>query len=67
MPSLTCRNCGKVLSADTEAELACLGQEHAREHGHTKPMSSEHIRARIRRHNPEARRESPQAADTSEP
>lgn len=52
--SLTCKNCGTVLSADTEDELAVLGQSHAREHGHTIPMDRRHSIARIRRHNPKA-------------
>lgn len=51
--SLTCKNCGTVLSADTEDESAALGQAHAQErHGHTIPMDRRHIIARIRRHNP---------------
>lgn len=50
--SLTCHNCGKVLSAKTEDELVALGQEHANEHGHTQPLPREHVLARIRRHNP---------------
>lgn len=50
--SLTCRNCGTMLTADTEDELAALGQTHAHEHGHTAPMDRKHIIARIRRHNP---------------
>lgn len=52
--SLTCRNCGTVLRADTEAELAALGQVHAQEHGHTAPIDRQHIIARIRHHNPKA-------------
>ncbi len=51
--SLTCRNCGAELTADTEDELAALGHAHAEEHGH-KPRSREHTLARIRRHNPKA-------------
>ena len=54
--SLNCRRCGIVLSADTEEELAVLGQEHARQHGHTKPMPHDHVLARIRRHDPKAPR-----------
>ncbi len=50
--SLTCRNCGTLLTADTEDELAALGQTHAHEHGHTAPRDRKHIIARIRRHNP---------------
>ncbi len=50
--SLTCRRCGIVINADTEEDLATLGQEHAKQHGHTEPMAPEHILARIRRHNP---------------
>lgn len=49
---LTCRSCGAVLTAETEDELVELGQEHAREHGHTKPQDREHVLERIRRHNP---------------
>lgn len=52
--SLTCRNCGTVLRAETEDELAALGQAHAQEHGHTAPMDRRHIIARIRRHHPDA-------------
>ncbi len=52
--SLTCRNCGTVLSAETEDELAALGQAHAQEHGHTGQLDRRHIIARIRRHNPKA-------------
>ncbi len=50
--SLTCRRCGTVLSAESEEELAALGQEHARQHGHTRPMSHEHVLARIRNPKP---------------
>ncbi len=50
--SLTCRQCGTVLSADTEDELVALGQQRAERHGHTRPLSREHVLARIRRHNP---------------
>jgi len=50
--SLTCKNCGTVLRADTEDELAVLGLAHAEEHGHATPMDRRHIIARIRRHNP---------------
>lgn len=49
---LTCRRCGIVINADTEEDLATLGQEHAKQHGHTEPMAPEHILARIRRRNP---------------
>lgn len=47
---LTCRRCGALLSADTEDELATLGQQHAQQHGHTRPLSRDHVLARIRRH-----------------
>lgn len=50
--SLTCRNCGAVLTAATEDELAALGQSHAQQHGHTGSMDRRHIMARIRRQNP---------------
>ena len=50
--SLTCHNCGRVLSAETEDELVDLGLEHANVHGHTEPLPREHVLARIRRHNP---------------
>lgn len=50
--SLTCKACRKELSADTEDELAALGQLHGQEHGHDKAMSRKHVLARIRRHNP---------------
>lgn len=50
--SLTCRRCGTVLNAETEDELAALGQEHGRQHGHPEPMSHDRVLARIRRHNP---------------
>lgn len=49
--TLTCKSCGKVIAADGEDELVLLGQEHAREHGHTKPLPRAHVLARIRRHN----------------
>lgn len=53
--SLTCRACGKVLSADDEDALVELGAEHSREHGHCRdrgrPLSRDRILARIRRHN----------------
>ena len=49
--SLTCKACGKELTADTEDELAELGQLHGQEHGHDKPLSRKHVLARIRRHN----------------
>lgn len=52
--NLTCKNCGTVLSADTEDELAALGEAHARGHGHTGPMDRRHVIARIRRENPRA-------------
>ncbi len=52
--SLTCRRCGTVLNAETEDELAALGQEHGRRHGHTQPMERDRVLARIRRHNPQA-------------
>lgn len=52
-PSLTCKNCGTVLRADTEDELAALGQEHAHQHGHTGPLDRRKIFARIRRHKPQ--------------
>ncbi len=54
--SLTCKNCGTELTADTEYELATLGQAHAQEHGHTAPMDRRHIITRIRRHNPKPAR-----------
>jgi hypothetical protein len=50
--TLTCRHCGTVLTADSEDELAALGQRHARAHGHTRGLPSETVLARIRRHNP---------------
>ena len=50
--TLTCRHCGTVLTADSEEELAALGEGHAREHGHTRGLPSETVHARIRRHNP---------------
>lgn len=50
--SLTCRNCGAVLNAATEDQLAALGQSHAQQHGHTSPMNRRHIITRIRRQNP---------------
>jgi hypothetical protein len=49
---LTCHACGAVLTSETEDELVELGLEHAREHGHT--QDREHVRQRIRRHNPDA-------------
>ena len=52
---LTCRACGAVLTAETEDELAELGEEHGREHGHTKPQDRDHTIARIQRHNPTAK------------
>lgn len=54
--SLTCRNkdCGEVLTAETEDELVILGQRHAQQHGHSGPVPREHVIARIRRHNPDA-------------
>jgi hypothetical protein len=52
--SLTCKACGTVLTAAGEDELAALGQRHAEEHGHDRPLSRAHILARIRRHNPPA-------------
>jgi hypothetical protein len=51
--TLTCHSCGQVLSAETEDELADLGQAHAVEHGHHLPPPREHVLARIRRHNPQ--------------
>jgi len=56
--SLTCRKCGTVLTADTEDELAVLGQAHAQEHGHTAPLDPQRVLARIRRHNPQQHAES---------
>ncbi len=53
--SLTCKSCGAELTADNEDELADLGQRHAQEHGHQGSPSRDHILARIRRHNPQAR------------
>jgi len=50
--TLTCRHCGTVLTADSEEELAALGEGHAREHGHTRGLPGEAVLARIRRHNP---------------
>ena len=47
--SLTCHNCNKVLSAETEDELVSLGQAHAVEHGHNPPPPRDHVLARIRR------------------
>lgn len=49
--TLTCQSCQQVLSADTEDELATLGQQHAVQHGHTPPPPRDHVLARIRRHN----------------
>ena len=51
--SLTCKACGKVLTADTEEELADLGLQHRDEHGHGhRSLSREHVLKRIRHHNP---------------
>jgi hypothetical protein len=52
--SLTCHNkdCGKVLTADTEDELVRLGQQHSQEHGHHDAPPADHVLARIRKHNP---------------
>lgn len=50
--TLTCHNCSKVLSADTEDELVELGQVHAVEHGHHPPPPRDHVLKRIRHHNP---------------
>ena len=52
--NLTCKACGTELVADTEEELAAMGQLHGAEHGHVKPMAHNHVLARIRRHNPKS-------------
>lgn len=55
--SITCKRCRAVLTAETEDDLAAVGQRHAQEHGHDRPLSRERILARIRRHNPEPKPE----------
>lgn len=54
--SLKCHNkdCGALLTADTEEELVRLGQQHAQAHGHHNAPSDDQVLARIRKHNPQA-------------
>ena len=49
--SITCRACGKELSAETEEELAQVGMEHGAEHGHPAgALSHENVMKRLHRH-----------------
>ena len=49
--SITCRACGKELSAETEEELAQLGMEHGAEHGHPAgALTHESVMKRLHRH-----------------
>ncbi len=45
--SVTCRFCGVMIGADDEDELVALVQSHARDHGHTRDLTREHILARL--------------------
>ena len=47
MPTLTCRSCGAVISGDTLQALTTAVQDHARQHGHARPITAEHIRTRL--------------------
>lgn len=44
---LRCRACDAVMSGETEDELAVNVQEHVARHGHTRPITAEHIRSRL--------------------
>lgn len=55
--SVTCRACDETMTAETEDELVDLGMAHAAKHGHQPPRA--HVRARIRRSNPDASRSGP--------
>lgn len=49
--SITCKACGKELTAETEEELAQLGMEHGAEHGHRREaLTRESAMKRLRRH-----------------
>lgn len=49
--SITCRACGKELTAESEEELARLGMEHGTEHGHAAgKLTHESVMKRLRRH-----------------
>jgi hypothetical protein len=49
--SITCRACGKELTAETEEELAQLGMEHGAEHGHPPgKLSHASVMKRLHRH-----------------
>jgi hypothetical protein len=49
--SITCRACGKELTADTEEELAELGMAHGAEHGHAQgKLTHDSVMKRLRRH-----------------
>ena len=58
--SITCRACGKELTAETEEELATLGMEHGAEHGHP-PEKLDHASVMKRLHRHGKRGEHPQA------
>ncbi len=47
--SLTCKSCGEVITAETEDEFIAKGKAHATKHGHTRPLTREHILARLHR------------------
>jgi len=48
MLTLTCRTCGTPITGDTLEELTANVQAHASQHGHSRPISPEHIRARLK-------------------
>jgi hypothetical protein len=49
--SITCKGCGKVLTAQTEEELAELGMAHGAEHGHAAgKLNHESVMKRLRLH-----------------
>ena len=47
MLTLNCRSCGTPISGDTLDELTTNVQAHVQQHGHTRPIRPEHIRARL--------------------
>ena len=46
---LHCNACGALLIGEPEEELAANVREHAEGHGHSRPISIEHIRSRLNR------------------
>ncbi|MBW4033576.1 MAG: DUF1059 domain-containing protein [Acidobacteria bacterium] len=46
---LQCMACEAKLSGATEEELLAAVQEHVQAHGHSRPLTIEHIRSRLQR------------------